>query len=178
MHLKERMRLRLVPAEEAGELEDKTIFINRVAKVVKGGRRFSFSALVVTGDGQGHVGYGTGKANEVPEAIRKASEAARRNMIKVPMQGSTIPHDTVARYGPSRVVMKPGKPGTGVIAGSVVRAIADAVGISDIRTKCIGSNNPNNLLQATFRGLLSLKEPKQIEDLRGMSMEEMGYAPH
>ena len=138
MKLKEKMHQCRVAVKECGELTDRTIFINRVAKVVKGGRRFSFSALVVTGDGMGHVGYGTGKAGEVPEAIRKASEAARRNIVKVPMRGSTIPHDFVSDIGPTRVILKPAKPGTGVIAGSVVRSVAELAGIQDISTKCIG----------------------------------------
>ena len=178
MGLKENIYDRRVPADKCGELTDKTITIKRVAKVVKGGRRFSFSALVVTGDGQGHVGYGMGKAGEVPEAIRKASEAAKRNLVKVPIRGSTIPHDSVARFGPSTVVMKPGAPGTGVIAGSTVRAVVEAAGISDIRTKCIGSNNAKNVLQAVIAGLLSLKDPETVSQMRGKSLEELEYAPY
>lgn len=178
MSLKDKIYSKRVSLSECGELNDKTIFINRVAKVVKGGRRFSFSALVVTGDGQGHVGYGMGKANEVPEAIRKASEAARATLIRVPIRGSTIPHDLSNKVGPCTVVMKPGAPGTGVIAGSVVRAVVEAAGIKDIRTKCIGSNNPSNVLNATFSALLDLKEPEAIAHLRGLSLEDMGYAPY
>lgn len=178
MSLKDKIYEKRVSLSDCGELTDKTIFINRVAKVVKGGRRFSFSALVVTGDGQGHVGFGMGKASEVPEAIRKASEAARQSLIQVPIRGSTIPHDITQKVGPCKVVMKPGAPGTGVIAGSVARAIVEAAGIRDIRTKCIGSNNPNNVLKATFSALLDLKEPEAIASMRGLSVEEMGYAPY
>ncbi len=177
MNLKEKMRISRVLAQECGELTDKTVYINRVAKVVKGGRRFSFSALVVTGDGKGHVGFGMGKAAEVPEAIRKGSERARNNLIRVPILGATIAHGVSAKFGPSVVVLKPGSPGTGVIAGSVVRAVVEAAGISDIRTKCIGSSNPKNVIQATFAGLLSLKEPEAIAAMRGVSLEELGYSP-
>ena len=178
MSLKDETSKRRVPADKAGELEDKTVFINRVAKVVKGGRRFSFSALVVSGDKQGHVGFGLGKASEVPDAIRKASETAQKNLVRVPIRGTTIPHDIVGRYGPTKVIMKPGSPGTGVIAGSVVRSIVEAAGISDIKTKCIGSNNPQNLLQAVIAGLLELKDPEAVAAMRGISLEELGYAPY
>ncbi|MCL4125270.1 UNVERIFIED_CONTAM: hypothetical protein GTU68_056330 [Idotea baltica] len=178
MNLKEKIRRNNVRAADCAELVDKTIFINRVSKVVKGGRRFSFSALVVTGDGEGHVGYGTGKANEVPDAIRKASEAARKSLIKVPLNGGTIPHDILAQYGPATVVMKPAAPGTGVIAGSVVRSVAESAGIKDIRTKCIGANSPNNLLQAAFDGLLSLKNPDEIARMRNKSLEDISYSPY
>ncbi|MEZ4754482.1 MAG: 30S ribosomal protein S5 [Bdellovibrionota bacterium] len=178
MSLKEETSKRRVQEAHAGELVDKTVFINRVAKVVKGGRRFSFSALVVSGDKQGHVGFGLGKAAEVPDAIRKASEAARKNMVRVPLRGSTIPHDIVGRYGPTKVIMKPGSPGTGVIAGSVVRSVVEAAGINDIKTKCIGSNNPQNLLQAVIAGLLELKDPEAVASMRGISLEELGYVPY
>ena len=178
MSLKDETSKRRIPADNAGELEDKTVFINRVAKVVKGGRRFSFSALVVAGDKQGHVGFGLGKASEVPDAIRKASDTARKNLVRVPIRGTTIPHDIVGKYGPTKVIMKPGSPGTGVIAGSVVRSIVEAAGISDIKTKCIGSNNPQNLLQAVIAGLLELKDPEAVAAMRGISLEELGYAPY
>ena len=177
MNLKEKIQLVRVLPQECGELVDKTVNINRVAKVVKGGRRFSFSALVVTGDGQGHVGFGMGKAAEVPEAIRKASERARANLIRVSIRGTTIAHDVMAKFGPSIVVLKPGAPGTGVIAGSVLRAVVESAGLKDIRTKCIGSNNPKNVIQAAFMGLLSLKEPEVIASVRGLTMEELNYTP-
>jgi small subunit ribosomal protein S5 len=178
MALNDKIHQRRVHAHECGELTDKTVFINRVAKVVKGGRRFSFSALVVTGDGIGHVGFGLGKAAEVPEAIRKASEAARRAIVKVPMRGSTIPHDVIGKFGPSSIVMRPAGPGTGVIAGSIVRAVVEAAGIKDILTKCVGSTNPHNVLQASVAGLLSLKEPEVVAALRGVSLVDFGYSPY
>ena len=178
MNIKERFRRKLVSPKDCGELEDKTVFINRVSKVVKGGRRFSFSALVVTGDGQGHVGFGMGKAGEVPEAIRKASEEARKSLVKVPIRGTTIPHDTIARFGPARIVLKPARPGTGVIAGSVVRSVVEAAGIKDIRTKCIGSNSPNNTLQAVLYGLITLKDPEMVANTRGTTVDEMAYSPY
>lgn len=175
MALKDNMNKQRVNASECGELTDKTVFINRVAKVVKGGRRFSFSALVVTGDGKGHIGFGLGKAAEVPDAIRKGSEEARRTLIRVPVRANTIPHDTVGKFGSSTVVMKPAAPGTGVIAGSVGRAVVEAAGIKDIRMKCIGSVNSQNVLKATIDGLLSLKEPEVVAANRGIEVEEMGY---
>lgn len=178
MGLKENIYKHRVGENQCGELKDKTVFINRVAKVVQGGRRFSFSALVVSGDGQGHVGFGLGKSNEVPDAIRKGSEAAKKSLIKVPLKGSTITHDVVGRYGPCQVVLKPARPGTGVIAGSVVRSVVESVGITDIRTKCIGSNNPKNVLQATLDGLLHLRDAEKVAQLRGLSVEEMGYLPY
>jgi small subunit ribosomal protein S5 len=178
MAFKDILDKRRVTIDQCGELTDKTVFINRVAKVVKGGRRFSFSALVVTGDGRGHVGYGLGKAAEVPDAIRKASEQARKRLIKVPLKGTTIPHDVIGKTGPSTVIMKPGAPGTGVIAGASVRAVMDVCGIKDIRTKCIGSSTPQNVLQSTLMGLLSLEEPEVVAAVRGVSLEEMGYHPY
>ncbi|NBW40148.1 30S ribosomal protein S5 [bacterium] len=178
MRFKELVHARRVAAEQCGELTDKTVAINRVAKVVKGGRRFSFSALVVTGDGQGHVGFGLGKANEVPDAIRKASEAARKSLVKIPLRGATIPHDIVGKFGPATVVLKPAQPGTGVIAGSVVRSIVEAAGIADIRTKCIGSNRAQNVIQSTIDGLLRLKDPEAVARFRGVSLEELQYAPY
>lgn len=177
MDLKEKMRVLRVAPQECGEITDQTVFINRVAKVVKGGRRFSFSALIVSGDGQGHVGFGMGKAGEVPEAIRKGAEKAHGNMVAIPLKGSTIPHDVHASFGPTRVVIKAAPPGTGVIAGSAMRAVAHAIGIADIRMKCIGSNNPQNVVQATLMALLSLKNPEAIGAMRGITLEELGYSP-
>ena len=178
MRFKEMLHARRVSAEQCGELTDKTVAINRVAKVVKGGRRFSFSALVVSGDGQGHVGFGLGKANEVPDAIRKASEAAHKSLVKIPLRGSTIPHDMLGKFGPAKVVLKPAPPGTGVIAGSVARSVVEAAGITDVRTKCIGSNRAQNVIQATLDGLLRLKEPEAVAKMRGISLEELQYAPY
>jgi small subunit ribosomal protein S5 len=178
MSFKDILDKRRVTLEQVGELTDKTVFINRVAKVVKGGRRFSFSALIVTGDGRGHVGFGLGKANEVPDAIRKGAEQARKNLIRIPIRGTTIPHDVLGKSGPSQVIMKPGSPGTGIIAGASVRAIMDVSGIKDIRTKCIGSSNPQNVLQATLMGLLMLEEPEAVAAIRGLKLEEMGYHPY
>lgn len=166
---------RRVKAEEVGELNDKTVTINRVVKVVKGGRRFSFSALVVSGDAKGHVGFGLGKAGEVPDALRKASDSARKALIRVPLRGTTIPHDIIGKYGPTQVVLKPAAPGTGVIAGSAVRAVAELAGIKDIRTKIIGSSNAHNVLHAVLAGLLGLKEPQSVAAKRGRAIEEIGY---
>ncbi len=175
MAFKDNLEKRRVPSADCGELSDKTVFVNRVAKVVKGGRRFSFSALVVSGDGMGHVGVGIGKAAEVPDALRKASDNARKQLVKVPIRGTTIPHDVLGKYGPSQVVLKPAAPGTGVIAGAAVRAIVEAAGIKDIRTKCVGSSNPFNVLLAVVQGLISLRDPNSQAALRGMSLEQMGY---
>ena len=177
MSFKKRLDKRRVTAEQCGELSEKTVFVNRVAKVVKGGRRFSFSALVVCGDGKGHVGFGLGKAGEVPDAIRKATEQARKSLVRVPIRGTTIPHDAVGKSGPSSVVLRPGAPGTGVIAGAAVRAVMDVAGIKDIRTKCIGSSTAQNVLQATMSGLLMLDEPEVVAAVRGVKVEEMGYHP-
>jgi small subunit ribosomal protein S5 len=177
MAFKNKLDARRVTVEQCGELTDKTVVINRVAKVVKGGRRFSFSALVVTGDGRGHIGFGLGKSVEVPDAIRKASEQARKRLVKIPLKGSTIPHDIVGKSGPTTVILKPGSPGTGVIAGAAVRAIMDACGIKDIRTKCIGSSTAQNVLRATIAGLLDLEEPEVVAAVRGLKLEDMGYRP-
>lgn len=169
---------RIVPQGNVSEVTEKTVKIARVAKVVKGGRRFSFSALVVVGDGKGHVGYGLGKAGEVPDALRKAGQTARKTMIRVPMRQGTIPHDVVGEYGPTKVVMKPAKPGTGVIAGSAMRALLELSGIQNIRTKVIGSSNEHNVVHATIRGFLSLVEPENVASIRGISLEELGYHPY
>ena len=148
---------------------DRVIHISRTAKVVKGGRRFSFSALVVVGDGAGKVGYGLGKAREVPEAIRKGVEQAKKSMISVPRQGTTIPYDVLGKFGAGKVLLKPASQGTGVIAGGATRAILEVAGISDILSKCLGSNNPHNVVKATMRALLQLQDPEVIMARRGLA---------
>ncbi len=150
---------------------EKIVSLNRVAKVVKGGRRFSFSALVVVGDGKGSVGFGLGKANEVPEAIRKATDQAKKSMIKVALLDGTLPYQVMGRYGAGRVVMIPASKGTGIIAGGPVRAVMEAAGVHDILTKAIGTNNPHNVLRAAVAGLASLRSADQVSDLRGKSLE-------
>ena len=159
--------------KEQSEYIEKVVSLNRVSKTVKGGRVMKFSALVVVGDGKGKVGYGLGKAAEVPEAIRKGIEAAKKNMITVTLSGSTIPHETIGEAGAGRVLMKPAAPGTGVIAGGAVRAIVEAAGIKDIRTKCLRSNNPNNVVAAAFVGLKSMRGPEAVARIRGKSVEEI-----
>lgn len=151
---------------EGLDLKEKVIHISRVSKVVKGGKRFSFSALTVVGDGGGIVGFGLGKANEVPEAIRKAVEKSKKNLVKIPLIDGTIPYDSLGKFGASKVVLKPASPGTGVIAGGAIRAVVEAAGVKDILTKSIGSNNPHNLVRACIDGLLKIKDPSSVAAFR------------
>ncbi len=155
------------------DLKDQVISINRVTKVVKGGKNMSFAALVVVGDESGHVGFGTGKAREVPQAIKKGIEAARKNLIRVPLIDNTLPHQMIGVYGAGRVLIKPASEGTGVIAGGAVRAIMQAAGVHDCRTKILGSSNPHNVVRATFDGLLSMKDPMEVARLRGKQVEDL-----
>ena len=161
-----------IPAQGL-DLVDQVISINRVTKVVKGGKNLSFAALVVVGDGAGHVGYGSGKAREVPVAIKKAIEAAKKNLIRVPLINNTLPHQIVGTWGAGRVLMKPASEGTGVIAGGAVRAVMQAAGVHDVRTKVLGSGNPHNVVRATFDGLLNMKDPMEAARLRGKQVEEL-----
>ncbi len=158
---------------EPSEFIEKLVYLNRVSKTVKGGRVAKFSALMVVGDEKGRVGFGLGKAAEVPEAIRKGIEDAKKNMIRVSLSGTTIPHEVIGEFGAGRVLMKPAAPGTGVIAGGPVRAVMEAIGIKDIRTKCLRSNNPQNVVSATFEGLKSLRTPEEVARVRGKSVEEI-----
>ena len=158
---------------EPSEFVEKLVYLNRVSKTVKGGRVNKFSALMVVGDEKGRVGFGLGKAAEVPEAIRKGIEDAKKNMITVTLSGTTIPHEVIGEFGAGRVLMKPAAPGTGVIAGGAVRAVVEAAGIKDIRTKCLRSNNPNNVVAAAFQGLKSMRGPEEVARIRGKSVEEI-----
>ena len=166
---------KVTEGECSGEMTEKVVFINRVAKVVKGGRRFSFSALVVAGDGKGSVGYGLGKANEVPEAIRKGGDAARKGLIRIPLSGQTLPYEVVGRSGSAKVLLRPASPGTGVIAGSTARSVLDLMCVHDILTKSFGTQNPHNVLAAVFNGLSQIEAPEEIAARRGKSVEELEF---
>ena len=160
-------------AQKENELQERVVAINRVSKTVKGGRIFKFAALVVVGDGNGTVGFGLGKSGEVPDAIRKGIEDAKKNMIEVSLNGSTIPHEIIGEYGAGKVLLKPAAPGTGIIAGGTVRTILALAGIKNIRAKCLRSSNPTNVVKATFEGLRSLKTAEEIAALRGISAEDV-----
>ena len=172
--MRTRTRERIDPSQL--DIKDTVVSINRVTKVVKGGKNLSFSALVVVGDGHGVVGFGIGKAKEVPSAIKKGIEAAKKNLIRVPIQGTTIPHTVTGCFGAGRVLLKPAPDGTGIIAGGAVRAVVESAGVTNILTKSLGSANPHNVVRATFDGLSSLKDPVTIARLRGKDLEELARA--
>jgi small subunit ribosomal protein S5 len=172
--LKETLAVRRVVEANAASLKDQVVSINRVTKVVKGGKNLSFSALVVVGDQNGHAGFGMGKAREVPMAIRKAIEQAKKNMIKLNIKGTTIPHEVLGRFGSGQVLLKPAPDGTGVIAGGAVRAVMEVAGIQNVLTKSIGTSNPHNVIKATFDALIGLKDASKIAEQRGRTLAEMG----
>ncbi len=162
-----------VNLDEVGELVDRMVHLNRVAKVVKGGRRFSFAALVVVGDQNGHVGVGLGKANEVPEAIRKGTEQAKKSIFKIPLVKGTIPHEVIGLFGAGQVLMRPASPGTGIIAGGAIRPILEVAGVQDILTKCIGTSNPHNVIHATVEALKMLRSAEDTARIRGKQVNEL-----